>query len=140
MSDERPPAVEPVRGKDPEGMAPLAEHLRLSPDDPAAHNRSRNKLILLLLFGALPMLVVFIVVMTSLVNGPPEPGRGEASRSLGEVTRYCTYVARDDADYRLCLERTDARLPERERSNAGRYARGELLRCLPDAGPRCTLR
>ncbi|WP_320668901.1 hypothetical protein [Patulibacter defluvii] len=138
MSEQRPDGEPPI--DDDANLPPLAEHLRVDLDDPRAQNRSRNKLILLLMFGALPMMVVFVVVLTSLTDGPPEPTRGQASRGLGEVTRYCTYVARDDADYRLCLERTDVRLPQRERSNAGRYARGELLRCLSDAGPRCTLR
>ncbi|MGX6447013.1 hypothetical protein ACVU7I_02920 [Patulibacter sp. S7RM1-6] len=130
----------------PEGAdrePPLAEHLANRPDRPRAgreRQRSQSRLLLLLLFGLIPMLVVFVVVLNSLGSGPPDPGAGEAQQDLEIVTRYCTYSARTFGGYDDCLRGTDRRVVEREDTNAGRYARGELTRCLADAGPRCTLR
>jgi len=121
----------------------LPEHLRISPDDPHARSRSRSRLTLLLLFGFLPLIVVFIIILHSLWSGPPamdDPVRGGSSSRLAMVTRYCVYTATDDDDYYDCLDETDGRVPERDPGNAGRYARGELTRCLEDAGYRCTIR
>ncbi|MGE4428380.1 MAG: hypothetical protein AB7G37_18145 [Solirubrobacteraceae bacterium] len=133
---ELPGAVDPTEG-------PLPPHLRVSPDDPAARSRSRSRLILLLFFGFIPMIVVFMVVLHSLWSGPPavdDPTRGGSGSRLALVTRYCVYTAKDDDDYYDCLDRTDGRVVERDPSPAGRYARGELTRCLEDAGYRCTIR
>jgi len=131
MSDRRP---------DPDDLPPLPAHLQRARDGftPAERDRSRNKLILLLLFGALPMIVVFVAVIGSLASGPPDSSG--SSERLGEVTRYCIYVARDEDDNADCLKRTDPRIVEREDSNAARYARGDLLRCLADSGPLCRLK
>lgn len=128
---------------DPEGLPPLARHLRERPDRPVGERefvqgRSRARLILLLLFVGLPVIVLVVVVLNSLASGPPERN-AQASTGLNEVTRYCTYKARE-GQYDDCLKRTDFRVVRREDSNPARYARGELTRCLADAGPRCTLR
>ena len=60
-----------------------------------------------------------------------------ASASLA---RSLERKARNDGQYDDCLRRTDPRVIRVEQSNPARYARAELTRCLPDAGPRCTLR
>lgn len=136
------PTEPPEDERTPE-QTPLPDHLRNRPDGPKDQGRSQARLVLLLLFGVVPMLVVILVVLNSLGSGPPTPGNGEsggASNSLNEVTRYCIYTAKDDADYRQCLERTEWRVVEKEQSDAARYARGELDRCLPGSGYRCTLR
>lgn len=129
-------------GDAPTPEAPLPDHLRNRPDGPRDHGRSQGRLIVLLLFGLIPMLVVIFVVLNSLSSGPPTPGErgGGATDHLNEVTRYCIYTAKDDAGYRQCLEQTEWRVLEKEKSNAARYARGELDRCLPGSGYRCTLR
>ena len=134
--DAPPPAERPAA----DGYPPLADHLQRARDGFASadRDRSRNKLVLLLLFGALPMIVVFVAVLGSLASGPPDDNGG--SERLSEVTRYCVYVAKDTDDNADCLDRTDPRIVEREDSNAGRYARGELLRCLDDSGPLCRLK
>ncbi len=123
---------------------PLPEHLQNRLDRPrttTTQARSQSRLIMLLMFGLIPMIVVLVVVLNSLGSGPPDPSARGANDSLNEVTRYCVYTARNDADYEDCLNRTDPRVIEREQTNAARYARGELLRCLSDAtGYRCTLR
>ncbi|CAB4930371.1 unannotated protein [freshwater metagenome] len=128
----------------PREDAPLARHLRDRPDRPIGERefiqgRSRARLILLLFFVGLPVIVLVVVVLNSLASGPPDRD-ARASTGLNEVTRYCTYKARGDEQYRDCLVRTDFRVVRREDSNPARYARGELTRCLVDAGPRCTLR
>jgi hypothetical protein len=125
-----------------EEQPPLAPHLRDRPDRPRparAHARSQSRLLLLLMFGAIPMVVVFVVVLNSLSNGPPAVDARGSGQSLERVTRYCNYTANDEV-YEACLTRTDPRVVDRERSNAARYARGELTRCLADAGPRCLIR
>jgi hypothetical protein len=137
-------STEGPRGDDPQDEAPLAPHLRDRPDRPIGERefiqgRSRARLILLLLFVGLPVIVLVVVVLNSLASGPPDRD-AQASTGLNEVTRYCTYKARNDEQYRDCLVRTDFRVVRREDSNPGRYGRGELTRCLVDAGPRCTLR
>lgn len=136
----------PVGGARPDaGDPPLAPHLANRPDRPRgeaalARGRSQGRLILLLLFAAIPFVVLVVVVLNSLATGPParsgEAGPGE----LNQVTRYCVYRSRNQEGYTDCLTRSDSRVVRRENSNAGRYARGEITRCLADAGPRCTLR
>lgn len=138
MSDRIPDTPE---GADRE--PPLAEHLEHRPDrprPPRAQQRSQSRLMLLLLFGLIPMLVVVVVVLNSLSSGPPDQTTGNAQRDLNVVTRYCIYSAKTLDAYDGCLSQTDRRVVARERTNAARYARGELTRCLADAGPRCTLR
>jgi hypothetical protein len=125
-----------------EEQPPLAPHLRDRPDrprPPRAHARSQSRLLLLLMFGAIPMVVVFVVVLNSLSTGPPAVDARGSGQSLERVTRYCNYTANDEV-YEACLTRTDPRVVARQRTNAARYARGELTRCLSDAGPRCTIR
>lgn len=125
-----------------EELPPLAPHLRERPDrprPPRAHARSQSRLLLLLMFGAIPLIVVFVVVLNSLSTGPPAVDARGSGENLDRVTRYCQYTA-TDATYGDCLNRTDPRVVAREKSNAARYARGEITRCLSDAGPRCTIR
>jgi hypothetical protein len=147
--DEEPTPV-PAAGADAregtpdDGLPPLAPHLRDRPDRVIGERefvqgRSRARLILLLLFVGLPVVVLLVVVLNSLASGPPDRS-AQASTGHNEVTRYCVYQARNDGQYDDCLRRTDYRVVRREDSNAARYARGEITRCLPDAGPRCTLR
>lgn len=130
--------------EDPAGQPPLARHLRERPDRPIGERefvqgRSRARLLLLLMFVGLPVIVLVVVVLNSLASGPPERDAA-ANTGLNEVTRYCTYKARGDEQFDDCIRRTDFRVVRREDSNAGRYGRSELTRCLADAGPRCTLR
>jgi hypothetical protein len=142
MSTGRPDADGEPRVDDAD-LPPLADHLRNPPDAPRDHGVSQGRLIVLLLFGALPLIVVFVIVLSSLASGPPTLGdrsQGQATSGLNAVTRYCTYAAKTEADFVPCLNRTSAKTFAGDRSNAARYARGELDRCLPDAGPRCTLR
>ncbi len=132
------------REEDPRDLPPLAPHLRDRPDRPRGERefvqgRSRARLILLLLFVGLPVVVLVVVVLNSLASGPPDRD-AQASTDLNAITRYCIYKTRNDGQYDDCLKRSDPRVVRREDSNAARYARGELTRCLADAGPRCTLR
>jgi hypothetical protein len=131
-----------------EDLPPLADHLRNHPDRPRQVERvdkarSQTRLLLMMLFAAIPLLVVFVVVLGSLASGPPstdpEPGGGTSS-GLAQVTRYCNYVAQTEAEFQPCLDDNRDRAFLSEDSNAARYARGELTRCGPDAGPRCTAR
>lgn len=128
--------------QDPDGgYPPLAHHLRADSDAaPESKVKSQARLILLLMFGAIPMIVVFVIVLNSLASGPPGEERATASTALDKVTRYCQYEARDLSEYKYCLGNTDARVVDRDTTNAGKYAREEITRCLADAGPRCTLR
>lgn len=124
---------------------PLAPHLANRPDRPrgeaaVAKGRSQGRLILLLLFAAIPFVVLLVVVLNSLSTGPPARSAEAGAGELNQVTRYCVYKARDQEDYTDCVKRSDPRVVRRENTNAGRYARGEITRCLADAGPRCTLR
>ncbi|WP_026910024.1 hypothetical protein [Patulibacter minatonensis] len=123
----------------------LAPHLRNRYDRPRdvgeiAKGRSQARLILVLLFAALPFVVLVVVVLNSLASGPPDRTVQGQQGGLNEVTRYCTYTIQEGQDYDDCLKRTDYRVLQKEQSNGARYARGELTRCLPDSGPRCTLR
>jgi hypothetical protein len=139
------PSADPgVAGDAPSDLPPLPPHLRDRPDRPIGEReflqgRSRARLILVLLFVALPIVVLVIVVLNSLASGPPERDAA-ANTGLNEVTRYCTYKVRNDGQFDDCVRRTDFRVVRREDSNAARYGRAELTRCLADAGPRCTLR
>lgn len=126
-------------------LPPLPPHLRDRPDRPRtgpqiAQGKSQARLILVLLFAAIPMVVVFVIVLNSLATGPPDPSAGGAESTLNEVTRYCTYTAASNAAYNDCLDHTDYRVIQREKSNAARYARGQLMQCLPGSGFRCTIR
>lgn len=123
----------------------LAPHLRNRPDRPRdtgdiAKGRSQARLILLLLFAALPVVVLVVIVLNSLASGPPDTSVQGARGGLNEVTRYCTYTIQKGQDYDNCLKTADFRVIQKEQSNGARYARGELTRCLPDAGPHCVLR
>jgi hypothetical protein len=134
-----------MRGDAPDGDAPLPPHLANRPDRPRgeadiAKGRSQARLILLLLFAAIPFVVLLVVVLNSLASGPPDRQVQAAQGELNQVTRYCVYKTRGDGQYDDCLKRSDPRVIRREDTNAARYARGELTRCLADAGPRCTLR
>jgi hypothetical protein len=148
--DEAPRSIDPTApeprpaddGALPE-LPPLAPHLRDRPDRQQSGRtraRSQNRLLLLLMFGAIPMIVVFVVVLNSLGSGPPDPSARGAEDSLNLVTRYCVYSAKPFDAYDACLNQTDARVVRQENSNAARYARAELTTCKADAGPRCTLR
>lgn len=126
-------------------LPPLADHLRNHPDRPRPQGkaRSQSRLILLMLFAAVPMLVLFVVVLGSLSSGPPttEPDTGGGSSSgLAQVTRYCNYTAQTEADFEPCLDRNRDRGFLKTNTNAARYARGDIDECLSDAGPRCTVR
>ncbi len=128
-------------------LPPLADHLRNHPDRPreaarVGKARSQTRLLLLMLFAAIPLLVVLVVVLGSLASGPPstdpEPG-GEVSSGLAQVTRYCNYVAQTEAEFQPCLDDNRERGFLSQDTPAARYARGET-ECGPDAGPRCTAR
>lgn len=129
-------------------LPPLADHLRNHPDRPrqtatVEKARSQTRLMLMLLFAAIPLLVVFVVALGSLASGPPstdpEPAGGTSS-GLAQVTRYCNYVAQTEAEFQPCLDDNRDRAFLSEDTNPARYARGELTECGPDAGPRCTAR
>lgn len=132
--------------EDPSEEPPLARHLRQRPDRPIGERefirgRSRARLILLLLFAGLPMIVLLVVVLNSLASGPPPRDvSAGAPGGRNEVTRYCVYSAPTIDDFDDCVRTTQSNTIRALDTNAGRYARGELTRCLADAGPRCTLR
>lgn len=143
MSADEPRDEPPGPDDGLEPLPPLAQHLRERPDRPRpgrAHARSQSRLLLLLMFGAIPLIVVFVVVLNSLSTGPPDRNSRGADEGLNEVARYCVYSVRSTDDYAGCLSATDRRVVAAERTNAGRYARGELVRCLSDAGPMCKIR
>lgn len=127
-------------------LPPLPPHLRDRPDRPIGEReflqgRSRARLILVLLFVALPIVVLVVVVLNSLASGPPERDvSAGAQDGRNQVTRYCTYSAPTIDDFDDCVRTTQANTIRALDTNAGRYARGEITRCLADAGPRCTLR
>jgi hypothetical protein len=144
-ADDQDGAERAPEGLEDDGLPPLAPHLanrfdRPRPQADIVRGRSQARLILLLLFAALPFVVLVVVILNSLASGPPDTSQQGVQDSRNEVTRYCTYKARNDGQYDDCLRRTDPRVVRREQSNAARYARADLTRCLPDAGPRCTLR
>lgn len=60
-----------------------------------------------------------------------DPGRGL-------IERYCSYGAVSRPQLRGCIEHVTPDDVARLRTNAARYARGQLDRCLADAGPFCT--
>lgn len=129
-------------------LPPLADHLRNHPDRPRQVEKvekaqSQTRLLLMMLFAAIPLLVVFVVVLGSLASGPPstdpEPGGGTSS-GLAQVTRYCNYVAQTEAQFQPCLDANRDRAFLSEDTPAARYARGDSNECGPDAGPRCTAR
>jgi len=130
-------------------LPPLADHLRNHPDRPrrvetVVKAQSQTRLLLLALFAAIPLIVVFVVVLGSLASGPPStdpiPGDGGTSSGLAQVTRYCNYVAQTEAEFQPCLDDNRDRAFLSEDTNPARYAKGELKECLDDAGPRCTAR
>lgn len=130
-------------------LPPLADHLRNHPDRPrqvatVEKARSQTRLMLMLLFAAIPLLVVFVVALGSLASGPPStdpiPGGGGTNSGLAQVTRYCNYVAQTEAEFQPCLDDNRDRAFLSENTNAARYAKGELTACGEDAGPRCTAR
>jgi hypothetical protein len=145
-ADGRTAGVVPADTSTPDDDLPeLAPHLKHRFDRPReageiAKGRSQARLIIVLLFAALPFVVLVVVVLNSLASGPPDRAVQGARGGLNEVTRYCIYTIQQGQDYDDCLKRTDYRVLQKEQSNGARYARGELTRCLPDAGPRCTLR
>lgn len=50
---------------------------------------------------------------------------------------YCGYGAVSQAQLDGCLENVDERRIDRARTEAGRFARGELMECGADSGPFC---
>lgn len=139
MTTERP---DPPTGDD--DLPPLTDHLRNHPDRPDAPMkvRSQTRLLLLLMFAAIPLLAVFAVVLGSLAEGPPstDPNVRGTSSGLAQVTRYCNYAAQSEAEFQPCLDEHRDRAFLDDDTNPARYARGDLDRCLDDAGPRCTAR
>jgi hypothetical protein len=53
------------------------------------------------------------------------------------VSNYCEYGAVSDAQLDGCITHVNPEYIDRLDTHAARYARGELRRCLPDAGPFC---
>jgi hypothetical protein len=53
------------------------------------------------------------------------------------VSDYCSYGAVSQAQLEGCIEHVDQDYINRLDTNAARYARGELDRCLADSGPFC---
>jgi hypothetical protein len=53
------------------------------------------------------------------------------------VGEYCSYGAASTAELFACAEEVRPREVLESETNAGRYARGELDRCLPDSGLFC---
>ncbi len=125
-------------------LPPLADHLRNHPDRPDAPMkvRSQTRLLLLLMFAAIPLLAVFAVVLGSLAEGPPttDPDARGTSSGLAQVTRYCNYSAQTEAEFQPCLDEHRDRAFLEQDTNPARYARGEITACGEDAGPRCTAR
>lgn len=67
-------------------------------------------------------------------------GAGEddpLTREPGLVAAYCSYGAMSTAELVSCAERVRPGQVLRLDTNAARYARGELDRCLDDAGAFC---
>lgn len=58
-------------------------------------------------------------------------------RGPGLIERYCSSGAVSRARLRGCVEHATPADVARLRTNAASYARGELDRCLADAGPFC---
>jgi hypothetical protein len=56
------------------------------------------------------------------------------------VAAYCSYGASSSAELVSCAEQVTPGQVLRYDTNAARYARGELDRCLADAGPFCRSR
>lgn len=143
----RPPAEDPPPA---DARVPLDPHLgmldRAAPGRPPAvggdvgdRERSRAGLVAITTVVLLPGLAVLVAVLLSLASGPPSAGT-EASPDQDLTRRWCTYTATSQSAYDACLKTADPRVVRREDSDAGRFARGELLRCLPGAGPLCVTR
>jgi hypothetical protein len=69
--------------------------------------------------------------------GEGELGSRAEPNLIGE---YCAYDAMSTDALVVCIDRARRYRILRLDTNAARYARGELDRCLPDAGPFCAPR
>lgn len=54
-----------------------------------------------------------------------------------QVRDYCAYGAISETQRQGCVDHVTQDRVEALKTNAARYARGELDRCLADAGPFC---
>lgn len=61
----------------------------------------------------------------------------QACGTGGEIARYCEYGAVSEAQLDGCKDHVEGDQVDRLDTNAARYARGDLDRCLADAGPFC---
>lgn len=113
------------------------DHMHEQAYDLARVQRSRSRLIFVLLFAAVPLLVVLLVVLNSYTKGPPGAGAKSASSALGEVKRYCTYTSNDQSDFKLCIKQTNVQAVLKDKTPAGKYARGESVACAAGAGRLC---
>lgn len=108
-------------------------------DEGEVRERSRAGLVAITTVVLLPGLAVLVAVLLSLSSGPPSGG-AEPAADQELVRRWCTWTAADQPGYDRCLQDADPRVVRREDSDAGRFARSELLRCTADAGPLCVTR
>jgi hypothetical protein len=61
----------------------------------------------------------------------------EQLKRFNELTDYCSYGSVSKAQLEGCKDHVTADVVDRYDTNAARYAKGQLDRCLGDAGPYC---
>jgi hypothetical protein len=72
-----------------------------------------------------------ILLIAAVMAVPAGCGGGD------EVSDYCAYGAVSQAQLDGCVDHVGTDDIDRLDTNAARYARGELDKCLADAGPFC---
>jgi hypothetical protein len=70
-------------------------------------------------------------------EGAGEPSQVGINHAM--VANYCAYRAATWAEVQGCVFNADPAQIKRGKSNAARYARGEVTSCLPDAGRFCQI-
>jgi hypothetical protein len=80
-----------------------------------------------------------VILLGGCLDDPPEgaerSARVEHDHAL--VVNYCAYSAPSSRQLEGCILNADPVEIERQQSNAARYASGDLVNCLPDAGRFC---
>jgi hypothetical protein len=103
----------------------------------SARRAGRMRSLLLIALLAVVLLLVGCDSGYSGGGGSGGGGHGGDTSNIDYVARYCKYGAVSRAQLNECERNVGVRYVDSLGTNAARFARGQLSRCLGDSGPFC---
>lgn len=87
--------------------------------------------------GAQWIIIVPAAVLLAVGILAANRGENDRSSSTGELNLYCRYGAVSQAQLEGCLDHVTTKRVDHLKTNAARFAQGQLQACLSDSGPFC---